>query len=88
MNLGDAIREKARERGLTQGELARRAGLSREYVNRVVNGKASGVARLREFALGLNVRPSQITLKADRLSGSRKGGKAERTKQTSGKKAT
>lgn len=59
--LGARIRELRRERGLTQEELAERAGLHSRYISRVELGDANfGVSVLFDLAKGLSVSPAQI----------------------------
>lgn len=59
--LGARIRELRRERGLTQEELAERAGLHSRYISRVELGGANfGVSVLFDLAEGLGVAPRDL----------------------------
>ena len=57
-HVGDRIRLLRRELGLSQGELARRAGINRSYLSMVENGKSSptlDVAERLARAMEMNV---------------------------------
>ena len=59
--LGARIRELRRERGLTQEELAERAGLHSRYISRIELGGANfGVSVLFDIARGLSVEVIQV----------------------------
>jgi transcriptional regulator with XRE-family HTH domain len=59
--LGARIRELRRERGLTQEELAERAGLHSRYISRVELGDANfGVSVLFDLAKGLGISASEL----------------------------
>ena len=42
--IGPSIRERRKQRGLTQAELAGRAGISRVTLSKLENGKLSGIS--------------------------------------------
>lgn len=59
--LGARIRDLRRERGLTQEELAERAGLHSRYISRIELGGANfGVSVLYQIAEGLSVKPREL----------------------------
>ncbi|MGB9885718.1 MAG: transcriptional repressor LexA [Moorellales bacterium] len=61
MNLGERIRRLREERGLSQAELARRSGLSPQYLCDIELNKANpGVRTLEKIATGLGVPPSRL----------------------------
>lgn len=59
--LGARIRTLRLERGLTQEELAERAGLHSRYISRIELGGANfGVSVLFQLATGLGVKPADM----------------------------
>lgn len=59
--LGDRIREVRRTAGISQEELAERAGLHRTYVGGVERGERNvGVLNLIQIARALNVKPAEL----------------------------
>lgn len=59
--LGARIRDLRKERGLTQEELAERAGLHSRYISRIELGGANfGVSVLFDLAKGLAINPADL----------------------------
>ena len=59
--IGIAISELRRELGLSQEELAERAGIHRTYVSQLERGiKSPTIAVLLKLSKALNTRPSRI----------------------------
>lgn len=63
--LGDRIRAALAARGINQTELERRAGFSRGYVSRLLDGKRGGKrtshTAVSAIAIALNVRPEWLS---------------------------
>ena len=60
MELGTRIRERRKERGLTQDELSRLSGVSKPYISQIETGKKGerighGVARALAAGLKVNI---------------------------------
>jgi len=69
MNIGSAIREIRKEKGISQENLALKCGLSRAYIYRLEAGINSPTIKvLEKIAIILNVKVSDIVLKAEELS--------------------
>jgi transcriptional regulator with XRE-family HTH domain len=65
--VGDALRRIRLKAGLSQEELARRAGVHRTYVGGVERGERNPtVVTLRKLADGLGVKPEEILREAER----------------------
>lgn len=62
MSIGDNIRNKRIERGLTQTELGKRMGITRSTVCKVEKGLEANLTldRISKFALALNCFPSEL----------------------------
>jgi transcriptional regulator with XRE-family HTH domain len=59
--VGKTIRKLRREKGLSQATLANRAGLSREYVNKIEAGKYDPpLSTLNALAKALRVKPARL----------------------------
>lgn len=59
--LGDRVRELRERQGLTQGELAKAAGISKVFLGVVERGeKAATVESLEKIARGLKVEPVEL----------------------------
>ena len=59
--VGARVRQLRLERGLTQEELSKAAGLHRVNFNKFENGRADlGVSRVRALAEALHVEPGQL----------------------------
>ncbi len=57
----DRIRSMRLELGISQYELAKRAGYSHEFISQVERGvKSPSIKALKKIALGLNVCPSKL----------------------------
>jgi transcriptional regulator with XRE-family HTH domain len=66
--VGAAIRERREASGLSQEELADRAGLHRTYISLVERAQRNiSVDALGEIADALELRPSQLIQRAERL---------------------
>jgi transcriptional regulator with XRE-family HTH domain len=66
--VGTAIRERREAGGLSQEELADRAGLHRTYISLVERAQRNiSVDALGEIADALSLRPSQLIQRAERL---------------------
>lgn len=63
--VGEAIRRIREEKGLSQEELANRAGIHRTYVGGVERGERNPtVESLKKIADGLGVEPEEILVEA------------------------
>jgi transcriptional regulator with XRE-family HTH domain len=61
MDIGKRLRELREAKGLSQGDIERRAGLLRSYISRVEGGyTAPSLATLERFAKALEVEPYQL----------------------------
>ncbi|MCF6378174.1 helix-turn-helix domain-containing protein [Nocardioides KLBMP 9356] len=59
--VGARVRQLRLDRGLTQEELSKAAGLHRVNLNKFENGRADlGVSRVRALAKALHVEPGQL----------------------------
>jgi len=68
MDIGGAIINLRKERGVSQESLAYNASLSRNYMHRVERGKASPtITTLEKIAQYLDIQVSDIVLEAERL---------------------
>lgn len=61
--LGRQVLRRRKESGLTQGELAQRAGISRNYVSLIERGEASNVSVnvLHDLATALETSPAELS---------------------------
>jgi transcriptional regulator with XRE-family HTH domain len=70
--LGDAARERRRELGLTQEELANEHGLHQRWISNVECGRHNlTLESLRRLAAALGLRPSELLARAERAEASR-----------------
>jgi transcriptional regulator with XRE-family HTH domain len=59
--VGKTIRKLRQEKGLSQADLADRAGLSREYVNKIEAGRYDPpLSTINALARALRVRPARL----------------------------
>jgi transcriptional regulator with XRE-family HTH domain len=66
--LGDAIRARRQERGLSQEELAHEASLDRSYMGQVERGEKNlGFTNLLKISGALDLKPSDLLRRAERL---------------------
>lgn len=74
--IGDRLRRARREQGMTQEELAERAGLSRELIAKIEQGRRQSVrlTTLTRLAQSLDVPLSELADNRPRLDGDRDGG--------------
>lgn len=69
-SLGRAILRARRDRGLSQEELASRAGMDRTFVGGIERGEENpSFDKLLRLAQALGVRPSELVAAAERESG-------------------
>jgi transcriptional regulator with XRE-family HTH domain len=73
--IGDRVRRARREQGMTQEELAERAGLSRELIAKIEQGRRQSVrlTSLTRLAQALDVPLSELADSRPRLDGDRDG---------------
>jgi transcriptional regulator with XRE-family HTH domain len=68
--LGHAVRHLRARRRLTQRGLARQAGLRRQHLSEVEQGKGNPtLGTIRSIASGLGLRPAELLAEAERYSG-------------------
>ncbi len=66
--LGQAIREARQQRGLTQREVARRAGADVTALSRLESGSSNPAwGTLRRLAAAMDMRASELALRAEEL---------------------
>ena len=66
--LGQAIREARQERGLTQREVARRAGADVTWLSRLESGSSNPAwGTLKRLATAMDMRVSELALRAEEL---------------------
>jgi transcriptional regulator with XRE-family HTH domain len=67
--LGDAIREHRVQAGLTQAELAQRAGIGRPHLNHIERGRKNPtVVVLVQLAASLGVAPGDLLVSVSKAS--------------------
>ena len=72
--LGLAVREARTERGISQEELAHRAGVHRTYVGGIERGERNPtVTSIFKLADALELRASELISRAEALRGRRRG---------------
>jgi transcriptional regulator with XRE-family HTH domain len=55
MNLGKAIKEVRKEKGLSQAELSQVSGLTQAAISNIENGKRPGIETLKKICRALNI---------------------------------
>ncbi|HVX26160.1 MAG TPA: helix-turn-helix transcriptional regulator [Parafilimonas sp.] len=60
MNLGKAIKEIRKQKGLTQSELAKAANLTQAALSQIENGKRPGIQTLKKISKALKIPESLI----------------------------
>jgi DNA-binding XRE family transcriptional regulator len=66
--LGQAVRARRQELGLTQEQLANDSGLHQRWISNIENGKRNpSYASLRRLAAGLGLSASELVARAERL---------------------
>lgn len=60
MQIGDKIRKLREAKGLSQPQLAERAGVSQQLISNLESGKVKSSKKLPEIAAALGAAPSQI----------------------------
>jgi transcriptional regulator with XRE-family HTH domain len=66
--LGEAVRRRRRELGLTQEELALRSGLHQRWISNVENGKRNpSYSSIGRLAAGLELAPSELMASAESI---------------------
>lgn len=69
MDLGKAIVELRKQKGLSQEQLAFDAGVSRHYMYKIENNLASPTVKsLEKLAAALKIKPSMIFLTAEQIN--------------------
>lgn len=65
MMIGGRLRELRLAKGLSQGDIGKRSGLTRSYISRVEGGHTvPSLATLEKFAKALEIEPSQLLSQA------------------------
>ena len=68
MNVGQAIINLRKEKGISQETLAYEAGISRHFMYRLENNLASPTIKsLEKISTALNILPSTILLEAEKI---------------------
>lgn len=71
-SLASAVRERRRELGVTQEELALRSGLHQRWISNVETGRRNpSYANLRRLAASLDLRASELLARAENLEEAR-----------------
>ncbi|HWK04731.1 MAG TPA: helix-turn-helix transcriptional regulator [Puia sp.] len=68
MNIGKAIRQLRKEKGLNQIELATKANLTQTALSQIENGKRPGILTLQNIAAALEVSEPLIYLLSTEIS--------------------
>lgn len=66
MNIGKRLKTMREAKGLSQGDIEKRAGLLRSYISRVEGGyTAPSLTTLEKFAKALEIEPYQILFQSE-----------------------
>jgi transcriptional regulator with XRE-family HTH domain len=66
--LGQAVRARRAELGLTQEALANETGLNQNWISHVENGRRNpSLLSLRKLAAGLGLKPAALLARSERL---------------------
>lgn len=65
MNIGKALKISLARAELTQRELARKVGVSSQYVNKVANSSCAKIDTIEQFAKALGMKASELVALAE-----------------------